>query len=206
MMRFVPTRSHRSVGDQYNPRLRVHIYAGADDELCVHDLVDASIEEALETARMLSEDDARLWSLALVCDSADPVLIWLSGGDHRKPPGDADEWRRRAQMQDRYLMARSLRDEQVLLPNGLRAVSMFPEWMVRLPLWERFGDSYPVERGELPISGALEQDLIEWSREWESYGIHEDRPPAWFERGWKLHERLQQELAGIAEVRPQFAY
>lgn len=194
-----------------SPRFRLFVHDGAESADDVHDLVDCSVEQALNAASQLSAGDARLWSLALVPDRAEEPedvrrgLTWLSGFDAHRRPANPVEWRLRGQMQDRYLRARSQRGETPILPNGLRVIRMFPEWCVALPLWESFTNSYPVRQGELPIARALEDELEVWNREWESSGLDAGRPRAWFERGWELYEEVQRALANVAEVRPDFA-
>lgn len=207
MSRIVPTAVPAPQWERHDPRLRLHLYDGPTNELSVYDMVESSVEEAQESARMASDGDARLWSLAMVHESSSIGVIWLSGCDYRRAPGSPIEWRLRGQMQDRYLAARSQCDEPVVLPDGLRVIRLFPEWGVDLPLWESFADrGYPFEPGALPIDAALERQLSDWNREWESFGFEAPRPKAWFERGWELHARLQGTLADIAEVRPVFSW
>lgn len=196
---------HDTVFDRHDPTFRVFVYEGTTNAVTVHAITDCSVEQALEAAEMLSRRNELLWSLAVVLEAQGPGLNWISGTDYRDRPGrNASRWRLRRQMQDRYLSARSMRGEPLLLPDGLRRIRMFPEWTGGLSLWESFSDHYPCEPGELPIPQELEQRLIEWNLEWESYGLDAERPESWTDRGWTLYERLQLALAGCAEVSPDF--
>jgi hypothetical protein len=109
-------------------------------------------------------------------------------------------------MQDRYLSARSLRNEPVVLPNGLRVVRMFPEWGVAWPLWESFTDDYPMDASALGLSEALVTDLAAWNSRWDDRDLDDPLPAGWRDDGWALYRRLQAELDGVAEVRPDFGH
>ncbi|WP_106814498.1 hypothetical protein [Microbacterium timonense] len=188
-------------------RYRVFVYSGVGSPVKAVDIVDASLPEVLDSIRALSENDRSIWSLALVVD--EPVaqgrgLIWLSGMDYHDAPSSPVEWRMRAQMQDRYLSARSLRGEPVVLPDGRRVIRMFPEWAVRWPLWESFTDNYPLDAADLPISGALAAQLAAWNDVWQDRGLDDPVADGWHDEGWALYRRLQAELEGVAEVRPEF--
>ncbi|MET0886506.1 MAG: hypothetical protein ABWX92_08655, partial [Mycetocola sp.] len=135
-MRAIEVDERDATWERDDPRFRVYVFKGAGNAVTTLDILDATIEEALETAITLSHGDQHLWSLALV--EQDPRgmrgLIWLSGMDYNDPPGTASEWRHRQQMQDRYLAARHRAGEAPLLPNGLRVIRVFPEWVGGWPL------------------------------------------------------------------------
>ncbi|WP_163632797.1 hypothetical protein [Microbacterium sp. B35-04] len=188
-------------------RYRLFVYSGADAAVRAIDIVDASLDDVMDSTRALAENDRNLWSLALVVDEAGPRgrgLVWLSGTDYHRAPASAFEWRRRAEMQNRYLSARSRRGEPVVLPNGLRVVRMFPEWGVRWPLWESFTDNYPMDAGDLGLSEPLVAELAAWNSRWQDRDLEDPLPAGWHEEGWALYRRLQAELDGVAEVRPDF--
>lgn len=125
-----------SAWERDDPRFRVLVFEGADSAVTAVDIIDATIEDALDSARALSHGDEDLWSLALVENDARGArgLIWLSGMNYNDTPRTARQWQLRRQMQDRYLMARSRTGRPVLLPNGLRLVRVFPEWASGWPL------------------------------------------------------------------------
>lgn len=52
-------------------RFRVYIFMGAGNAVDAIDLMHATVEQALEEARILAEGDRHLWSLALVHDASD---------------------------------------------------------------------------------------------------------------------------------------
>lgn len=184
---------------------RLFIYEGAASTAGAYAISNCSVEEALEAAGMLSRRNTLLWSLAVVSDAAVGALNWLSGTDYNRcPQRSGVRWRLRRQMQDRYLRAQVKRGEAAVLPNGLRRIRMFPEWTGGLSLWESFSDHYPYGEGVLPIPRELEQELVEWNRDWEAHGLDAERPVSWSDEGWRLYERLQAALAGYAEVSPEF--
>lgn len=193
--------------ERFDARYRVFVYTGPDAAVKAIDIVDASLHEVMDSTRALAENDRNMWSLALVMDPAEPRgrgLVWLSGMDYHRAPASSFEWRLRAEMQDRYLSARSRRGETVVLPNGLRVVRMFPEWGVTWPLWESFTDNYPMDAAALGLSDALTADLAAWNDRWQDRGLDDPLPAHWRGEGWALYRRLQAELDGIAEVRPDF--
>lgn len=191
----------------FDARYRVFVYSGPDAVVKTIDIVDASLLEVMDSTHALAENDRDLWSLALVVDEAEPRgrgLVWLSGMDYHRAPASAFEWRLRAEMQNRYLSARSRRGEAVVLPNGLRAVRMFPEWGVTWPLWESFTDNYPMDAAALGLSDSLAGDLAAWNDRWQDRELDDPLRADWRDEGWALHSRLQAEMDGIAEVRPDF--
>ena len=193
--------------ESFDARYRVFVYSGPDAVVKKVDIVDASLHEVMDSTHALAENDRNLWSLALVVDEAEPRgrgLVWLSGMDYHRAPASAFEWRLRAEMQNRYLSARSRRGEPVVLPNGLRVVRMFPEWGVAWPLWESFTDNYPMDAAALALSSALATDLAAWNDRWQDRDLDDPLPAGWHDEGWALYGRLRSELDGIAEVRPDF--
>lgn len=83
---------------------------------------------------------------------------------------------------------------------------MFPEWVSGWPIWENFTDDYRLDTRSLNITPDLGAALFDWNEEWLSR--HEDEPLAdpegWRTRGIALVDQLQQELEGVAGVRPEF--
>lgn len=199
-------------------RFRIYVFEGAANAVSTFDLLGATVEEALETARVQASDDQHLWSLALVHDDgrAGRGLVWLSGNDYNDVPPSVDEasyWRARGAMQDRYLAARSRAGDPVVLPTGERVIRFFPDFGVELPLWESFTESYPVERGTLPLSPSLEHALTTWSARWDDLVGNDISTitsssgwKGWCDEGLQLLSHLRKALAGIAEVRPEFLF
>ncbi len=198
------------------PRFRIYVFEDAENAVSTFDLLGATVEEALEAARVQSGNDQHLWSLALVHDDgrAGRGLVWLSGNDYNDNPAQVDDpnyWRARGAMQNRYLRARAQAGEQVVLPTGERLIRFFPEWGTDLPLWESFTENYPVERSALPLPATLEIDLAAWNERWQDMAntLEPDITaapwwPEWEREGVRLVALLQRALDGIAEVRPEF--
>jgi hypothetical protein len=197
-----------STWELHDPRFRLLLFEGPGAAVTAVDIADASVDEALESARELSGGDERLWALALVGVDARGArgLTWLSGMDYNDAPGDAVEWRRRREMQDRYLAARSRRGQAPVLPDGRRLIRVFPEWSTRWPLWESFTDHYLLDATTLDITAGLDDDLTAWNAEWQRRQPDEPLadPDGWRGRGLDLVARLRRELDGSAEVRPEF--
>ncbi len=218
-MRQVAVDERDSSWEIHEARFRVYVFMGAGNAVNTIDLAHGTIEQVLDEARYLAGGNRHLWSLALVHD--DPGqgrgLVWLSGNDYNLPPEPRNDsaayWRARGAMQSRYLMARVQAGEPVVLPTGERSIRMFPEWSVDLPLWEDHSEHYPVERGVLPLSAALEHSLVAWNRRWEQLANPElasststESPEwsAWFADGVAHLAALRAELRGVAEIRPDF--
>jgi hypothetical protein len=164
------------------------------------------LEQALESALALSNGDEHLWSLPLVENDARGKrgLIWLSGMDYNDPPSTAWEWQRRRQMQDRYLMAKSRRGGPTVLPNGLRLIRVFPEWVSGWPLWENFTEAYRRTGPDLGLTPELSDALFDWNEAWLARHEDDALPTGWEDEGHRLVIQLRSELDGIAEVRPEF--
>ncbi|MFF2272250.1 hypothetical protein ACFVTX_08240 [Agromyces sp. NPDC058136] len=205
-MHAIPADERDSAWERDDARYRVYVFTGADNAVLTVDLVDATIEEALETGLALSNGDEHLWALALVENDSRGMrgLIWLSGMDYNDPPSSAREWRRRRQMQDRYLRAKSLRGAPTLLPNGLRLIRVFPEWVGGWPLWESYTEDYRLTGPDLGLSAGLSDALFVWNEEWLRRQPDDPLPAGWEDRGIALLARLRDELHGVAEVRPEF--
>ncbi len=205
-MRGLPSDERDSTWERDDARYRLYVFTGPDNAVTTTDIVEATIEEALECASTLSQGDEHLWSLALVENDVRgmPGLIWLSGMDYNDPPGTPREWQRRKQMQDRYLSARSRRSEPVVLPNGLRLIRVFSEWVSGWPLWESFTDAYRLTGADLGLTPELSDALLEWNEVWLLRPEEDPLPPGWEDEGLRLVARLRMELDGIAEVRPEF--
>ncbi|WP_144720332.1 hypothetical protein [Agrococcus jejuensis] len=207
-MRWEQVDERSSTWERDDARYRLTVYDGPHGTTTTTDVLDASIEQALEAARTLSRDDALLWSLALVShdDRGAEGLVWLSGMDYHELPRTRQQWRRRAEMQDRLLRARTRTGQPPVLPDGRRVIRMFVDWGARWPLWETHGEPNMPTPSDLGLSAALGDALHAWSETWQ------DRPwdaalpdeAAWIAEGGRLHAALQQELVGIAEVRREF--
>ncbi len=195
-----------STWERDDARYRIYVFEGPDNAVTTFDLADATIEEALQTGLAMSNGEERLWSLALVETDARGLrgLIWLSGMDYNDAPGSASEWRRRRQMQDRYLAAKRLRGEPPALPNGLRLIRVFPEWVSGWPLWESFSDGYQLTGPDLGLTSELSDALYQWNETWNTRGADDPVAAGWQEQGQILVRQLQAELEGVAEVRPEF--
>lgn len=205
-MRGFPVDERDSTWERDDARYRLYVFKGADSAVTTVDLVDATIEQALESALALSNGDEHLWSLALVETDSRGMrgLIWLSGMDYNDPPSTAREWQRRRQMQDRYLRAKSRRGEPTLLPNDLRLIRVFPEWVSGWPLWEDYSENYRLTGPDLGLSPALSEALFEWNELWLQRHEDDPLPAGWEDQGLRLVIQLRDELNGIAEVRPEF--
>jgi len=142
-MRGLPADERDSTWERDDARYRLYVFKGAGNAATTTDIFEATIEQALESALTLSDDDEHLWSLALVENDSRGMrgLIWLSGMDYNDAPTTGQEWRRRKQMQDRYLTAKNRRGEPPILPNGLRVIRVFPEWVSGWPLSGPTSDS-----------------------------------------------------------------
>lgn len=101
-------------------------------------------------------------------------------------------------------MAKSRTGQALLLPNGLRLIRVFPEWVSGWPLWESFTDEYRLDNGSLPITPELGRDLFDWNEEWLDRAEDQPlpNPDGWRARGFKPLQLLQKELEGIAESDP----
>lgn len=200
-------------------RFRVYVFYGARNAVATSDILNATVEEALEAARNLAEGDRHLWSLALAHDDGQSGrgLVWLSGNDYNDFPrtysDTAAYWRHRGTMQARYLMARAQAGEPVALPTGERSIRLDPEWGVDLPLWEQFTDHYPVKRGELPLGSRLEGSLAAWNQHWQELADPDTGGAAtesdwdvWRAEGVTLVASLRDALGGIAEVHSAYLH
>lgn len=207
-MRGIPADERDSTWERDDARYRVYVFKGPDNAVTTIDVVEATVEEALESALALSSGDEHLWSLALVENDARGMrgLIWLSGMDYNDPPGTPREWQRRRQMQDRYLMAKSRRGEPAVLPDGLRLIRMFPEWVSGWPLWENFTEDYRRTGPDLGLTRELSDALFEWNEAWLMRDESDPLPTDWEEEGRRLLAQLRIELNGVAEVRPEFLH
>jgi hypothetical protein len=195
-----------STWERYDPLFRVYVFRGPSGVSHTLDIEGATLTEALDQARMASEDDRSLWALALVEGRGEQRgLVWLSGADYHSRPDTAAERARRREMQDRLLAARSRRGEPVVLPNGHRLIRMFAGW-ASSPLWESFTENYPLDPASLDLPAALVDELLAWNAEWAARA--EDEPLAdadgWRRRGEVLADALDRALDGVAEVRREF--
>jgi hypothetical protein len=205
-MRGIDVDERDSTWERDDARYRVYVFEGAGNAVTTVDILDATIEEALETATAMSNDNEQLWALALVENDTRGLrgLIWLSGMDYNDTPSSPREWMRRRQMQDRYLMSRATRGLETVLPNGLRVIRVFPEWGLGWPLWESFSDEYRLTGDDLGLSPALSQALYEWNNTWADRDLDDPLPTDWMATGETLTQQLQVELSDVAEVRPEF--
>ncbi|UFU03876.1 hypothetical protein LQF12_04505 [Ruania suaedae] len=206
-MRAIEVDERDSRWESGTPRYRIVLFEGPAATVRAVDLLEASLAEAEEAAQDLAEGEA-LWSLALVVEdtSAGRGLVWLIGGDYHDHPCTPRAWRQRGEMQDRYLAARNRNGLPVTLPDGRRVIRLFPEWGVDWPLWESFTEKYTLTAADLGLSPGLAGDLHAWNARWQHRNPEDDRPTPdeWTHAGHHLHARLQEELAAVAEVRPEF--
>lgn len=203
-MRAEVVDAHLIAAQDARPRFRLYTFEGVSPTVTATDLWDCSVDAALEEGGRW--DETRLWSLALVSGRGSSAeLVWLSGYDYREPPHDRYQWAARRVMQDRYLSAQARSGRPVILPDGLRVVRMFPGW-AESPLWESFTDNYPADPAALGLTPALAADLLAWNARWNAHDPELAMPDedAYLDEGRRLHRRAQVELAGIAEVRPEF--
>lgn len=205
-MRAVNVDERDSTWEGYDPRYRLYVFEGPGNAVTTLDIMDATIEEALELATDTSNNDEHLWSLALVHDDPRDArgLIWLSGMDYNDIPTSPQEWKRRGQMQDRYLKSRHNRGLPTVLPTGQRVIRMFPEWVSGLPLWENFSEEYNLTGSDLKLTPSLSSALYDWNEAWSNRGVDDPVPSGWRATGETLTRQLQVELIDVAEVRPEF--
>jgi len=205
-MRIFAVDERDSTWERDDARFRVYVFDGPGHAVTAFDIVGLTVRVALEAAAAMSDCNKKLWALALVETDARalPGLIWLSGMDYNDPPGSPREWQRRRQMQDRYLLATRERHVTPTLPDGLRVIRVFPEWVSGWPLWESFTDEYRRTGPELGLSVELSDALYRWNETWLSRAVDDPVPARWESDGLALVARLRTELDGIAEVRPEF--
>jgi hypothetical protein len=205
-MRHLAVDERDSTWERHDPRFRVYVFEGPGNAVSTIDVLDATVEEAFESAIALSRGDERLWALALISEEPPRSrgLVWLSGMDYNDAPSNAQQWRLRKQMQNRYLSAKDRRGVAPVLPNGLRVIRMFPEWASGWPLWESFTGAYRLDGPDLGLSDALSEALYDWNELWLSRSVDQPEPLGWRGRGHELFEALSRELDGIAEVRPEY--
>lgn len=204
-MRVFEVDERDSTWEDHGARFRLFLFEGPGNAVSTLDFVGAQIHDVLEAATLAGKD-GKIWSVALVVDKGDMGrgLVWLSGMDYNSTPTTATEWRMRATMQDRYLMAKAARGEDPLLPDGRRVIRVFPDHGHRWPLWENFTDHYTAEPSDYGLSPLLSDGLRAWYDEWERRGIDGQPDEAWLEEGHRLVELLRDEIGTLAEVRPEF--
>lgn len=203
-MRVLPADERDSTWEDLEPRFRLFLFSGPGNAVQTIDFLDTSIDEIRRELRIIADDDRRLWSLALVRgEGRDRGLVWLSGYDYNDAPTEPAEWRRRREMQERYLAARSRRGEPPLLPDGRRVIRMFSGG-TSSPLWESFTDAYVVDPRDLGVSDDLSRELHAWDAAIQNGGLDAPAPANTLDHGLALWRRLRDELAPIAEVRPEF--
>lgn len=183
---------------------RLYMFEGPGNAVTTLDFVDAQIHDVLEVAALAGKAD-KLWSIALVVDDSvsGRGLVWLSGMNYNDTPVTRAQRQARATMQDQYLMARD-RGRPPTLPDGRRVIRVFPDHGHRWPLWENFTDKYAMEPSDYGLSESIADQLRAWYDEWERRGIDWKPDQTWREEGRRLMELLQAEVAGFAEVRPEF--
>lgn len=207
-MRTFEVDERDSSWERYDPRFRIYLFQGAGNAVTTIDLVDVGIGQALQIASDLSEGDKHLWALASVeyNSAGERGLVWLSGMDYNGRPGTPAEWRLRMEMQHRYLVAKTLRGEQPLLPDGLRLIEMAALWSGGWPLWERTELRHQLTGADLGLSQALSDALYEWNMVWQAHDELGPTPDGWEARGCELFKQLRTELEGVAEVAPPTFY
>ncbi|RXZ71425.1 hypothetical protein [Agromyces albus] len=204
-MRVFEVDERDSTWESDRARYRLYLFEGPGNAVTTLDLLDAQIHDVLEAAALAGKDD-KLWAIALVVDesTAGRGLIWLSGMDYNDTPVTAPQWRARATMQNRYLMAKHSRGQPPLLPDGRRVIRVFPDHGHRWPLWENFTDKYAMEPSDYNLSKPLSEGFRRWYDEWERRGIDWRPDDTWKEEGLRLVQSLQAEVVAFAEVRPEF--
>ncbi|MGW9631335.1 hypothetical protein ACWGST_11580 [Agromyces sp. NPDC055520] len=204
-MRAFEVDERDSSWEDLSARFRLYLFDGPGNAVTTLDFVDAQIHDVLEAAALAGKD-GKLWSIALVVEKADlgRGLVWLSGMDYNSTPTTAAEWRMRATMQNRYLMAKSARGEPPLLPDGRRVIRVLPDHGHRWPLWESFTDQYSMKPSDYGMSHTLADGLCAWYDDWERGGIDWEPDNTWLEEGRRLVVLMRQEVGAFAEVRPEF--
>lgn len=210
-----------STWERDDPRFRIYVFTAPASEadpipgsfaVQTTDVVEASIDEALEAASASADDDAQLWSLAIVEDDARGLrgLLWLSGTDYHDAPDGPRQWRARALMQDRCLRARVRRGLAPVLPDGRRVIRLFPEYGDGLLVSQSVTERYRLEPADLGLDEGRDDPLVErllaWNNAWQD--IQEgDAPSAeWWDEGERLRADLQAALGDDAEVRPNYLF
>lgn len=210
-----------STWERDDPRFRIYVFTAPASEadpipgsfaVQTTDVVEASIDEALEAASASADDDAQLWSLAIVEDDARGLrgLLWLSGTDYHDAPDGPRQWRARALMQDRCLRARVRRGLAPVLPDGRRVIRLFPEYGDGLLVSQSVTERYRLEPADLGLDEGRDDPLVErllaWNNAWQD--IQEgDAPSAeWWDEGERLRADLQAALGDDAEVRPDYLF
>lgn len=206
-MRAFEVDERDSSWERYDPKFRIYLFQGADNAVTTVDILDVGIVKALSVASDLSQNDEHLWALASVenDEAGRRGLVWLSGADYNGRPASRVEWRRRWEMQHRYLVAKARRGEDPVLPNGLRLIEMAALWSGGWPLWEMKELRRQLTGVDLGLSQQLSEALRAWNTVWQMHDESGPIPEGWVERGWELFPQLQSELEGVAEVSPSFA-
>lgn len=205
-MRIKAVQDPLGVMEKNDARFRLVLFADETLAMTAYDIADTSIENALEAAYEISHGHQVMWGLALLDASASGGLTWISGTNYTHKPTTTRQWQHRRTMQDRYLMAKSGAAAPVLLPTGLRLIRMFGEWATCWGIWESFTDNYPCDPYVLGVSAALADDLFAWNETYNGRQIDDPVSQSWRTTGELLYERLQAELDGVAEVRPEFLF
>ena len=191
-----------------DPRFRVFVFRGAGNAVTAVDIVDATVEDALDSARALSNGDEDLWSLALIDDDSRGVrgLVWLSGMDYNDSPLTPVEWRRASPDAGALPDGQSATRVGAVVAERTAADPGLPRVGHQLADWESFTDDYNLEGESLGLSPDLSRALVEWNHEWQARSEDEPLadPEGWRARGVELVHRLRSELTGIAEIRPEF--
>jgi hypothetical protein len=185
--------------ERHEARYRLFTYGGPTRAT---DITGVSVTEALGVGAIAGKE--MIWSLALVVDDSEDGrgLVWLTGMDYTDRPSTREQWRARAEMQDRWLSRRPM--SPPTLPNGLRVIRLFCDHGREWPLWESFSAGYTLDAADLGLSAGLSERLHAWNDEYLRNALDGDLGPQWITEGRRLHALLQGELAGIAEVRPDF--
>lgn len=188
-------------------RFRLYLFEGPGNAVTTLDFVDARLNDVFDAAELAGKA-GRLWSVAAVVDDSTHGrgLVWLTGMDYNSVPTTSVEWRARATMQDRYVKAKSSTGQAPVLPDGRRVIRLSPDYTRDYPLWESFSESYAISAADLGLSAELAGALRAWQQEWEGRDDASSPSEEWYREGWRLTDLLQREVAGFAEVRPDFGF
>ncbi|MGF3054027.1 hypothetical protein ACQUSY_08720 [Microbacterium sp. YY-03] len=205
-MRIEAVENPLDVVEKDDARFRLVLFADETLAMTAYDIGDTSIENALEVAEKLSHGHRVMWALALLDAAANDGLTWISGMNYTRMPTTVRQWQHRRTMQDRYLLAKSGSAAPKVLPTGLRLIRMFGEWGDCWGIWESFTDNYPCHPSALGLSTSLAADLHAWNDAYGARSLDDPLPRTWRLEGELLYERLQAEIDGVAEVRPEFLF
>ncbi|SDE09040.1 hypothetical protein SAMN04489747_2484 [Auraticoccus monumenti] len=119
--------------------------------------------------------------------------------DYLKAPSSSVERYRRRDMEQRFLMRRSIEQQPPRLPNGRRVLRMFCDYGRVHPLWESFTDHYTASPEDFELSVELGEALQRWAQGWQV--TDEER---WLIQGDELADRIDREVGHDVQVRREY--